>query len=97
MSGPETPPDSTNAPEVSQMVSQDDGIKSEPGTQDIAMNDAPTPPATEKATVKLEELFDDEDSDDEFPSSAPVAALEDDLSQPAPVYGYLSYHEEGQC
>lgn len=36
---------------------------------DVDMADEP---ADEKKDVKLEDLFDDEDLDDEFPSSAPV-------------------------
>lgn len=65
-------------------MSQVDTIKSEPGTQDIAMEDAPTPPAAEKPSVNLEDLFDDDDSDEDFPSSA-AQVKEEDLSQPAPM------------
>jgi DNA primase small subunit len=49
------------------------------------MDDAPSPAAAEKTKVSLEELFDDEDSDGEFASSAPVKP-EEDASQPAPMY-----------
>lgn len=80
-------PESTPAEDSSRAISQVDAIKSEPDTQDVAMEDAPTPPppTSEKAKVNLEELFDDEDSDEEFPSSAPVVK-EEELSQPAPMY-----------
>jgi hypothetical protein len=69
-------------------MSQADAIKSEPETQDVAMDDAPSPPAAaEKPKVNLEELFDDDDdSDGEFASSAPAVKSEEDLSQPAPLY-----------
>ncbi|KAF1840275.1 DNA primase small subunit [Cucurbitaria berberidis CBS 394.84] len=77
-------PESTPADDSSRTISQAGSIKSEPDTQDVAMEDAPTPPVAEKSKINLEELFDDEDSDDEFPSSAPVLK-EEELSQPAPL------------
>jgi DNA primase small subunit len=49
------------------------------------MEDASSPVAAEKTRVNLEELFDDEDSDGEFASSAPVKP-EEEASQPAPMY-----------
>jgi hypothetical protein len=61
-------------------------IKPEPETQDVAMDDAPSSAAEQKPKVNLEELFDDEDSDEEFPSSAPVVKSEEESSQPAPLY-----------
>jgi DNA primase small subunit len=79
-------PESTVAEEESTAVSQTDIVKSEPETQDVAMDDASSATGTEKPKVNLEELFDDEDSDDEFPSSAPAIKSEEDLSQPAPLY-----------
>jgi hypothetical protein len=79
-------PESTPADESSRTISQVDSIKSEPETQDVSMDDAPSPDEAEKPKVNLEELFDDEDSDDEFPSSAPVVKSEEELSQPAPLY-----------
>lgn len=81
-------PETTPADDTPRTISQVDAIKPEPDTQDVAMEDAPTPPpapVAEKAKVNLEELFDDEDSDEEFPSSAPVVK-EEELSQPAPMY-----------
>jgi DNA primase small subunit len=72
-------PDSTLAEDSSRT------IKSEPGSQDVAMDDAPSPPAEVKPKVNLEELFDDEDSDEEFPSSAPVVKSEEESSQLAPL------------
>lgn len=43
---------------------------------DVDMNEAEAPPAGQveesKKEVKLDELFADDDSDDEFPSSAPI-------------------------
>jgi DNA primase small subunit len=70
-------------------MSQADNIKPEPETQDAAMEDAPSPaPApvpAEKSRVNLEELFDDDDSDGEFASSAPINS-EEEASQPAPLY-----------
>jgi hypothetical protein len=79
-------PDSTSAEDSSRTISQVDTIKSEPGSQDVAMDDAPSPPAEWKPKVNLEELFDDEDSDEEFPSSAPVVKSEEESSQLAPLY-----------
>ena len=79
-------PDSTLAEESSTAMSQSDAIKPEPDTQDVAMEDAPTATAVEKPKVNLEELFDDEDSDEEFPSSAPASTSQEDASQPAPMY-----------
>ncbi|KAJ4312373.1 p48 polypeptide of DNA primase [Neodidymelliopsis sp. IMI 364377] len=81
-------PDSTPADESSREMSQADNIKPEPETQDAAMEDAPSPaPApvpTEKSRVNLEELFDDDDSDGEFASSAPIKS-EEEASQSAPL------------
>lgn len=59
-------------------------IKPEPDTQDIAMDDAPSAgEAGDRAKENLEQLFDDdEDSDGEFASSAPVKS-EEEASQPA--------------
>lgn len=79
-------PESTPADESSATVSQTDAVKAEPETQDVAMEDAPTAAAVEEPKVKLEELFDEEDSDEEFPSSAPVPTSQEDASQPAPMY-----------
>jgi DNA primase small subunit len=68
-------------------MSQVDSIKPEPDTQDTKMEDAPSPADDlAKAKVDLEALFDNEDSDQEFSSSAPQVKTEEDLSQPAPVY-----------
>jgi len=81
-------PESTPADETAQSASQVDNIKPEPETQDVAMEDAPAPApaAADKARVNLEELFDEEDSDDEFKSSVPAATSQEDASQPAPMY-----------
>ncbi|KAH7064275.1 hypothetical protein BKA63DRAFT_525102 [Paraphoma chrysanthemicola] len=67
-------PDSTPGDDSSRTISQVDNIKSEPETQDVAMNDAPSPPPA-RPKVNLEELFDDEDSDEEFPSKPSINAL----------------------
>jgi hypothetical protein len=77
-------PESTAADESSKTTPDD--IKPEPETRDVAMDDAPSPAAEQKPKVNLEELFDGEDSDEEFPSSAPVLKSEDESSQPAPLY-----------
>lgn len=79
-------PEAASANESSRTVSQVENVKSEPETQDVSMDDAPSPAAAEKPKVNLEELFDDEDSDEEFPSSAPAVKSEEELSQPAPLY-----------
>jgi DNA primase small subunit len=79
-------PESTTGEESSAAVLQVDIVKSEPETKDVAMDDAPSATETEKSKVNLEELFDEEDSDDEFPSSAPGVKSEEDMSQPAPLY-----------
>jgi len=81
-----TTPESTPAEESSAAPSQGDAIKIEPETQDVAMDDAPTPAAADKSKASLEELFDDEDSDEEFASSAPAPTSQEDASQPAPMY-----------
>lgn len=68
-------------------------VKSEQSTQDIAMNDAPSPGESEdKTKVNLEELFDDDDdSDGEFASSVPVKS-EEEASQPAAtLYACVSF------
>ncbi|CAN9083402.1 unnamed protein product [Alternaria alternata] len=78
-------PESTPAEESSATPSQGDAIKIEPETQDVAMDDAPTPAAADKSKASLEELFDDEDSDEEFASSAPAPTSQEDASQPAPI------------
>jgi len=68
-------------------MSQAARIKAEPESQDVAMDDASIPPpAADQPQGKLEQLFDDEDSDDEFPSSAPTATPQENPSQPAPMY-----------
>ncbi|KAI1519809.1 DNA primase [Pyrenophora tritici-repentis] len=78
-------PESTPAEDMSQSASQTDNIKAEAETQDVAMEDAPAPaPAADKAKVNLEELFDD-DSDDEFNSSAPAATSQEDASNSVPI------------
>lgn len=45
------------------------------------MSDGISPSESEAKQVNLEELFDDEDSDEEFPSSAPQIKSEDISSQ----------------
>ncbi|EUC47937.1 hypothetical protein COCMIDRAFT_3070 [Bipolaris oryzae ATCC 44560] len=74
-------PDSTPA----QDAPQTDNVKPEPETQDVAMEDVPAAATSETSKVKLEEIFDDVDSDPEFPSSAPVPTSQEDASQPAPI------------
>ncbi|KAF1838397.1 prim-pol domain-containing protein [Decorospora gaudefroyi] len=78
-------PESTPTDDSSRTVSQVDTVKPDPETQDVAMEDALTPPETDKPKVKLEDIFDDEDSDEEFPSSAPIATSQDAFSQPPPI------------
>ncbi|KAF2134828.1 prim-pol domain-containing protein [Dothidotthia symphoricarpi CBS 119687] len=77
-------PESMSADESSGPMSQVDPVKTEPETQDIAMEDVSNAPTTELAKVNLDELFDDEDSDEEFGSSAPGVKTEEEPSQPAP-------------
>lgn len=79
-------PEAASGEESSSTTSQNDTIKPEPETQDVAMEDASPPSAAEKPKASLEELFDDDESDEEYPSSAPVATSQDDPSQPAPMY-----------
>lgn len=74
-------PESTPADEPSRTVSQAT-VKPEPNTQDLAMEDAPSPTEAEETKVNLEELFEDEDSDPEFSSSAPQIKSEEESSQP---------------
>jgi DNA primase small subunit len=80
-----TTPESSSAETPSGTALQVDNIKPEPTTQDATMEDASSPVAAEKTRVDLEELFDDDDSDGEFTSSAPVKS-EEEASQPAPMY-----------
>ncbi|EMD85791.1 hypothetical protein COCHEDRAFT_1207759 [Bipolaris maydis C5] len=68
-----------------QDASQTDNVKPEPETQDVAMEDVPAAATAETSKVKLEEIFDDVDSDPEFPSSAPAPTSQEDASQPAPI------------
>ncbi|KAJ4349052.1 p48 polypeptide of DNA primase [Ascochyta clinopodiicola] len=83
-------PESTPAEDSSREMSQADDTKPEPEAEarDATMEDAPSPASTsapaEKPKVNLEELFDDDDSDGEFASSAPVKS-EEEASQPAPL------------
>ncbi|OCL14118.1 hypothetical protein AOQ84DRAFT_359191, partial [Glonium stellatum] len=49
--------------------------------QDAIMSDGISPLEAEAKRMNLEELFDDEDSDQEFPSSAPQIKSEETLSQ----------------
>ena len=88
---PDSTPEFTPPDESSREMSQVEDVKPEPESPDATMEDAPSlpapaqePAATEKSKVNLEELFDDDDSDGEFASSAPVKS-EEDASQPAPV------------
>lgn len=74
-------------------MSQAEETKPEPESQDATMDDAPSPapaaaPPAEKAKASLEDLFDDDDSDGEFASSAPVKS-EGEASQPAPLYAMV--------
>jgi DNA primase small subunit len=78
-------PESTPAEDASATVPQVAAVKAEAETEDVSMEDAPEPIAIEKPKVNLEDLFDDEDSDEEFPSSAPVPTSQEDASQPAPM------------
>lgn len=70
--------------ESSRTISRGD---TEPPTQDVAMEDADE--AKEKEKIDLEQLFDEEDSDEEFASSGPAVKMEEEASQPAPVYASL--------
>jgi DNA primase small subunit len=81
-------PESTPANGSSQTTSQDpikmdSENKMEPDNTDIAMADASSAAEEEKAKIDLEGIFDDEDSDEEFPSSAPPVKAEEQPSQPA--------------
>ena len=60
-----------------------DGPKEEPFVEspDTIMSDGISTLEAEAKQVNLEELFDDEDSDEEFPSSAPQIKSEDISSQ----------------
>lgn len=77
-------PESTAASAGNVEMSQTETMKSEPDTQDVPMDDVPSAPTESKSKTNLEALFDDEDSDGEFASSAPVAK-EGQSSQPAPM------------
>lgn len=78
-------PDSTSADATTEHMSHSEKSDAESASQDVAMEDASTPqPVADKPTVLLDELFDDEDSDGEFASSAPVATSQEE-SQPAPL------------
>lgn len=77
-------PESTAAIVGAVEMSQTETIKSEPEMQDVPMDDVPSVAAETKSKTNLEALFDDEDSDGEFASSAPVVR-EDQSSQPIPL------------
>ncbi|KAF2661740.1 prim-pol domain-containing protein [Lophiostoma macrostomum CBS 122681] len=81
-------PGATPVDDSSRTISQVSTLKSEPDTQsqDLSMADAPASSDEEaaKTKVNLEDLFDDEDSDNEFPSSAPQIKSEE-ASQPIPL------------
>jgi DNA primase small subunit len=64
-------------------------VKREADTQDIKMEDAPSPAEAKTTKADLEDLFDD-DSDQEFASSAPVKE-EEDASQPQALYAASIY------
>jgi DNA primase small subunit len=92
-----TPESSPEDDEFSDTMSQADDIKPEPDTQDIAMEDVPNPSEDDKAKVNLEELFEDSDSDIEFPSSAPQFKSEDEPSQPVAALYALRLYYPIQC
>ncbi|KAF2477921.1 prim-pol domain-containing protein [Lindgomyces ingoldianus] len=79
-------PESTPAEDSSMPHVNAQPLKSEPSTpsKDIAMSDALSSPEDSKTKVNLEGLFDDEDSDLEFPSSASQIKSEEEPSQPEP-------------
>lgn len=56
-------------------------VKEETSTQsqDVDMVDADSPEAVEKDKTNLEDLFDDDDSDGEFASSAPQSTAQSEL------------------
>ncbi|ORY07553.1 DNA primase small subunit [Clohesyomyces aquaticus] len=57
----------------------------EPQAQDVTMSDTPSPVQGSNDKVNLEDLFDDEDSDPEFPSSVPQINSEEEPSQTEPI------------
>lgn len=85
-------PESTLAGDATQTVSPDSTLAGDAShtapsqPEDVPMSDAVDAPAAadpEKEKVDLEALFDDEDSDQEFPSSAPQIKAEEESSQPS--------------
>ena len=62
---------------------------------DVVMDDVPTEPVadTEKKEIKLDELFDDIDSDEEFPNSRPQATPSSSSGAPSPqAYDPFAWH-----
>lgn len=83
-------PESTQASESSATMAEAT-IKSENTTEDVAMDDAPSPAqAEDKSKVNLEDLFDDDDDDEEFASSAPVKSEPETLQPAATLYAFPS-------
>ncbi|KAF2108702.1 DNA primase small subunit [Lophiotrema nucula] len=78
-------PHSVTPDSTPQGESQASSVTMKAETQDIDMADAPDPAVEEKTKVNLEDLFDDEDSDGEFASSAPQVKSEEESSQPQPI------------
>lgn len=77
-------PEPTPGGDSSRTISQ---ATMDPESPDIPMADAPSPAEAETTKVNLEELFNDEDSDAEFGSSAPLIKSEEEPSQPEPMFG----------
>ncbi|KAF2244589.1 prim-pol domain-containing protein [Trematosphaeria pertusa] len=75
-------PEPTPGGDSSRTISQ---ATMDPESPDIPMADAPSPAEAETTKVNLEELFNDEDSDAEFGSSAPLIKSEEEPSQPEPI------------
>ncbi|KAF2801971.1 prim-pol domain-containing protein [Mytilinidion resinicola] len=72
-----SPVDDTQLPQTSAQPLES-VVKEEPTspTEDVPMSDAPSPSEAAKTKVNLEDLFDDEDSDEEFSSSVPQVKAE---------------------
>ncbi|PVH94382.1 prim-pol domain-containing protein [Periconia macrospinosa] len=75
-------PGSTPAEGATQTMSQATN-HAEPEIEDTTMEEAPNPAEAEAAKVNLEDMFDDDDPDDEFTSSAPQFRPKEEEEEPS--------------
>jgi DNA primase small subunit len=77
-------PDLASTDDIPRTMSQAT-IEAEHNSEDISVQDAPSLAEADTTKAGLESLFDDDVSDQDFPSSAPVQS-EQDQPQPTTLY-----------